>query len=293
MENPVVLGVDIGGTHITAAIVDLEKGLLIQNSITRNTVDSRKNKEEILTAWCEVINASSGKHISSISRIGIAMPGPFDYEKGVSLIKAQDKFDSLYLVKIKEELAKKLNLKPSAIRLINDAAAFMQGEVVCGAAKGYHNVLGLTLGTGLGSAISANGLAHDAALWNSKFKEGIAEDYLSTRWFIKKYAQLTGKVLKGVKELAFIAENDENAMHVFKEFAENLSDFLQPLIKEHESEIVILGGNIAQSFSLFSKTLKESLIKTYPNIIIKTTELNEHAALIGAATCWKSAPEIS
>lgn len=281
MEKPTVLGVDIGGSHITAAIVDLDKGILVKNSIKRNAVDSRTNKEGILAAWCEVINAAFIGNIGEKS-IGIAMPGPFDYENGISLIKDQDKFDSLYMVNVKEELAKKLQIKPSCIRLINDAAAFMQGEVFSGAAKGYQNVLGLTLGTGLGSAISVNGASQDAALWNSKFKSGIAEDYLSTRWFIKKYKQLTGTSIEGVKELSVIAQTDKNALKVFEEFGVNLGEFLEPIIKEHGSEIVILGGNIAQAFPLFSNILQEKLSK----INIKTTKLNEHASLIGAASCW-------
>ena len=282
MEKPTVLGVDIGGSHVTAAIVDLDKGVLVKNSIKRNAVDSRTNKEEILAAWCEVINAAFGKNNVGEKSIGIAMPGPFDYEKGVSLIKDQDKFDSLYMVNVREELAKKLAIKPSCIRLINDAAAFMQGEVFSGAAKGYQSVLGLTLGTGLGSAISVNGVSQDAALWNSEFKAGIAEDYLSTRWFIKKYKQLTGTTVEGVKELSSIAQTDHNAMKVFEEFGVNLSKFLEPIINGHGSEIVILGGNIAQAFPLFSNILQQKLPKTN----IKITELNEHASLIGAASCW-------
>jgi glucokinase len=285
MEKPTVLGVDIGGSHITAALVDLEKRALIQNSIRRNAVNSQQNEEELLNAWCEVINDAFGTVPKSERNIGIAMPGPFDYENGISLIKDQDKFKSLYLINIKEELAKRLQIEPSNIKFINDAAAFMQGEVFNGAAKGYTNALGLTLGTGLGSAVSINGVAKDAALWDSKFLGGIAEDYLSTRWFVNKYFSLTGKELAGVKELAAIAE-EPYAKQIFNEFGRALGHFLADIIKEKNAEVVVLGGNISQAFNLFAPHLISNLKAFHLDTEIKLTGLNEHAALIGAASCW-------
>lgn len=291
MEKPAVLGVDIGGSHITAALVNLETGTLIQDSIKRNAVNSKQEKEAILNAWCSVItDAFESTHIKE-KFIGIAMPGPFDYENGISLIKEQDKFNALYLVNIKEELASRLDIKPSAIHFINDAAGFMQGEVFSGAAKGHTHVLGLTLGTGLGSALSINGVASDAELWNSAFLEGIAEDYLSTRWFVGRYLELTGKTLEGVKELTGLVDADPLAQQVFVEFGANLARFLAPIIKKHEAEVVILGGNIAQAFNLFASSLNKGLQEQGLATPIKLTELNEHAALIGAASSWDLATQ--
>lgn len=290
MKKTAVLGVDIGGSHITAALVDLESGTLIAESIKRNPVNSKQEKTAILEAWCNVIEQAFAGANGKEKYIGIAMPGPFDYEKGISLIKEQDKFNDLYLVNVKEELASRLQLKPSAIHFVNDAAGFMQGEVFSGAAKGHRRVLGLTLGTGLGSALSVNGVASDAELWNSVFLDGIAEDYLSARWFTGRYSELGGKSLDGVRELAALVATDALAKQVFTEFGANLAQFLVPIIKKHGAEVVILGGNIAQAFDFFALSLNIGLSKQGLNISIKLSELNEHAALIGAASNWN--PEI-
>ncbi|TKC07982.1 ROK family protein [Pedobacter polaris] len=292
MEKPAVLGVDIGGSHITAALVDLETGTLIQDSIKRSAVDSRGNAEEIFTAWCDVINNAFGNDLSKERRIGIAMPGPFDYENGVSLIKDQDKFNALYQLNIKQELAERLNMETAHIKFVNDAAAFMHGEIFCGAAKGYNNALGLTLGTGLGSAISINGVAKDAELWNSEFLGGIAEDYLSTRWFVKKYKDLTEKDIAGVKELAAIVNEDPYARQIFNEFGRALGHFLADFIKNTGSEVVVLGGNISQAFDLFAPNLISNLKAFHLDTDIRLTKLNEHAALIGAASRWNSKVKI-
>jgi len=284
MEKPVALGVDIGGSHITAALIDLEKRTLIENSIKRSAVNSQESKEVILDAWVEIINdAFDGLPFES-RLIGIAMPGPFDYELGVSLIKDQDKFKSLYQVNVKDELAKRLDIPSENIHFINDAAGFLQGEVFAGAAKGNANVLGLTLGTGLGSSLCINHKATDAALWNSPFLDGIAEDYLATRWFVKRYSQLSGISLDGVKELVSAAKTDHLATQVFMEFGYNLAQFLIPIINKHKIDTVIVGGNIAQAFNEFSPELIATLKGNDIYAGIKISELKEHAALIGAAS---------
>ncbi|WP_029282844.1 ROK family protein [Pedobacter sp. R20-19] len=285
MEKPVALGVDIGGSHITAALVDLETRSLIDDSIKRSPVNSQESKEDILSAWCEVINQSF-KNIKNGNRnIGIAMPGPFDYQEGISLIKDQDKFKSLYQVNVKAELAKRLDVPLENIHFINDAAGFLQGEVFAGAAKGNSNVLGLTLGTGLGSSLSLKTRAIDADLWNAPFLDGIAEDYLSTRWFVKRYLQLSGKELAGVKELVEIVNEDHLATRVFMEFGYNLAQFLIPTINEHKIDAVIIGGNISQAFPAFAPELIAALKGNDIDASIKVSELKEHATLIGAASC--------
>lgn len=285
MESPIVLGVDIGGSHITAALVDADKRTLVADSIHRKQVDSQGEANTIFDAWCEVITDSFAGYDGLTKRIGIAMPGPFDYENGICLIKEQDKFKTLYNLNIKEELAKRLVISTATIHFINDAAGFLQGEVFAGSAPKANHVLGFTLGTGLGSSICSHGTAIDAALWNAPFLNGIAEDYFSTKWFINRYFQLSGRALNGVKDLSDFAHKDVHAKQVFNEFGNNFAQFIMPLVKKHKSEVVILGGNIAQAFNIFAPNLIDVLAQNEFKTKIKMTKLKEHAALIGAASC--------
>ena len=287
MGNSFVLGMDIGGSHITAALVDLEKRTFIEDSIKRSFVNSQEESTVILDAWCQIINKTYKGYEKITKSIGIAMPGPFDYERGISLIKDQDKFKTLYNLNIKEALAKRLCMPASNIRFVNDAVAFLQGEVFSdGTIKANANVLGLTLGTGLGAAVCINGVTKDAALWDSVFLNGIAEDYLSTRWFLKRYSQLSGKTVNGVKELLAIVDTDHFAARVFIEFGHTLAHFLIPVIKKYKSEVVIIGGNISGASGAFFPELMATLKNNNVRSDIKITKLKEHAALIGAASCW-------
>ncbi|WP_131538868.1 ROK family protein [Pedobacter nototheniae] len=283
MSKSIVLGVDIGGSHITAAIINLEEGILINESWKRESVNSLDDAETILENWSKVISASLKTTKLSVNRIGIAMPGPFDYKEGICLIKEQDKFKSLYKLNIKNELAERLNFRPENIHFINDAEAFTKGEVFAGSAKGAKCVMGLTLGTGLGSGIFEAGQTKDLSLWNAPFLNGISEDYLSTRWFVNRYKQLTGTELKGVKELVEVVKTDHSAVRVFMEFGHNMAEFLMPIIKKYKLEMVIIGGNISLAFDQFSPELVSILEANHLSAKVKITKLNEHAALIGAA----------
>ncbi len=118
-----------------------------------------------------------------------------------------------------------------------------------------------------------------------------AEDYLSTRWFIANYFKLSGKKVKGVKELAVLATEDIYALETFKEFGCNLSLFIKDIVKKHEPEIIVIGGNIANAFSLFKEAVHEQLALLPNRPLIKKAILGEHASVIGAACCWVQVEE--
>lgn len=290
MKNRIVLGADIGGSHITAKLVDLKTGGSVNGSEVREAVNAKGAEKEIITTWCSVIERAFGSTIEN-RKIGIAMPGPFDYEKGIAWMKNQDKYDALYGLNIKELIAEKIGLSPLDIKFINDAESFLKGEVFCGAARNSASAIGLTLGTGLGSAYYNNSLVEDANLWCSSFREGIAEDYLSTRWFTKRYEETTGKTISGVKELVSFS-NETAVMEIFNEFGTNLGLFLREMIEQNKPEVVVIGGNIAQAFKLFENRLTAILAGCSLQPVVKKAMLGEEASLIGAASCWRLTEDI-
>jgi glucokinase len=280
--DKVVLGVDIGGSHLTAALVDLESQSIIPNTQVRQSVNTQASPESIIKSWSEGMLEVMKRGRPFSGKIGIAMPGPFDYREGISFLKGQNKFDSLYGKNVKTMLARELNCQETSILFRNDASSFLQGELFGGAGQGFARALGITLGTGLGSAYAQNGIAEDVDLWQMPFKEGIAEDFLSSRWFTQRYKMLVGQEVNGVKELVSLAGKNTAAQEVFLEFGWNLSAFLREISRKFPPEVVILGGNIAQAYSLFAPVLEE-MNKQFP---IRLSRLGEEAAIIGVASCW-------
>ena len=285
--DKLVIGVDIGGTHITACIVNTDSGQIIDGTCVRGEIDPLQNKEYVIRAWAETIAACAKQHGRTIDRVGIAMPGPFDYEKGISLITGLHKYECLYGLNVKELLAAELGITPASIRMMNDATAYLAGELKAGAGKDCDHVAGITLGTGLGSALYEHGFFYDGDLWCFPFRESRAEEFLSSRWFTSEYAKRKKETVAGVKELAAMVHDDATAMKLFEEFGYTLGEVLKDWFSDHFPERIIIGGNIAKAWEMFKPYCEEVIRRHTLSCTLAPAQLGENAALIGAAYLWE------
>lgn len=282
-----VLGVYISGYHITTLVVNLQTREVLKPSYQRKPINSRGTANEIIDAAAVVIKQALNQAGMPITKIGLAMPGPFDYEQGISYIRNNKKHEALYGLNVKQMLAEKLGFPPSGICMINDAAAFLKGEVFAGVARGHNHVFGLILGTGLGTAKFTGGFAEDASLWDSAFLDSSAEEYLSERWFLKRYYELSGINVVDVKELATFYNSSNTVKQVFKEFAHNLALFSANIVRSTDAEIIVLSGDIAAKASdCFLSAYKTQLSKLGIELPVSVSKLNSDAVLIGVASCW-------
>ncbi|MHA6246910.1 ROK family protein [Pontibacter sp. CAU 1760] len=286
MDDGKVIGVDIGGSHITAAVVDLEKQAMVPGTLYRAEVNSEGSVAQVLDTWCAVINQAQATLPGTAVKLGVSMPGPFNYEEGICLFQNQNKYDCLYGLNVKQLLADRLQCGRDSIRMANDASCFLRGEVFGGAAKAATSAIGLTLGTGLGSATLQQGIAADADLWRSPFKDGIAEEYLSTRAFVAAYKKLSGREVADVKALAALYPQDAKAQEVFYAFGEDLALFLAPFVLKQAPDVVIIGGNIAKAWDFFVPATLQHLAGMGISVPLQQAILAEEAALVGAASHW-------
>lgn len=290
LSDYVFIGVDIGGSHITAAQVMPQHCSIQADTKVRLKVDSHGNAEYILDRWAEALRKICSPDKKDVTKVGIAMPGPFNYEDGISLIKGMNKYESLYGLNIRELLSLATGIKPENILFRNDAEAFLHGEVVFGKIPGTSKAIGVTLGTGLGSAKSANGITTDVFRAISTMHDGIAEDYISTRWFQKRCKELSGRTLANVEDL--LNDSDESLKQsLFDEFGTNLGSFLNTFAVDEDADVIIIGGNIAKSMHIFANQTVSCLDNK--NIAVKQSILWEDAALIGAACSWPEAEMLS
>jgi glucokinase len=274
------IGVDIGGSHISAAQVRWD-GIEAQfGSIYEADVNTFRSADEIVSDWAAVLRKAIGNQPDLL--IGVAMPGPFDYPNGISLIKDQGKMKALYGISVRNLLAGKLEIDPDKIFFTNDAEAFLSGECLAGAGRNFENALGLTLGTGLGSAMKIGTEVKDAKLWTASFRGGIAEDYLGTNWFKKYASENHGRAISGVKDLQGSDFNPEVAEEIYAQFGSTLGEFLSNYVFDFPCQGVVLGGKIARVAGRFLPYTHAYLEKHPSSIEISISELEERAALIGA-----------
>jgi glucokinase len=287
-QGQFVTGVDIGGSHITAALIDIIERKIVPSTIVRLSINAGGEVAEIIDTWSKCID-QSGKEAKA-QQICLAMPGPFDYEEGISGIQGQAKYEKLFGRNVKELLGEALQLPKSSVYMDNDAACFLHGEVFAGNAREYHDekVIGITLGTGLGSAVYNKGRAYSADLWDMPFKGKIVEEFLSTRWFLKRFEELTGEQVHGVKDIAAQVGQNEKAQAIFNEFGENLSEFLLEFIRRESPVAIVIGGNISKAYDLFKEKLLPAIHGYDPSIKIHLSSLGEEASLLGAVGSWHS-----
>ena len=265
-----ILALDVGGTFIKSAVI-YRNGTF--NELPQVPSCSGGSAAEIIEAFHTAI-AAGGK----VDAVGIAIPGPFNYACGISLMEHKfSEIKGLELRKVLPELP---------LRFVHDANAFLLGEIAVGAARGVARAAGITLGTGLGAALVVDGKpvcntlgspAENVSLWRKPFRNGSVEDHISSRALLSKYPA------PDVKTIADAAKaGDQLALAVWREFGEALNEVLTPWCVMHEIERIVLGGQITKDYALFAAPLM--------HLPITTAQLGTRAALYGVVQFSSNMP---
>lgn len=293
MDRNIAIGADIGGSHITCAAVNLETFRIIPETVSEKFVDNKAPASEIISIWAQALSESM-KRVSPdrLKGIGFGMPGPFNYVEGISYIKGVAKYESLYGCNVRNAITGSLGINYDCpVRFMNDVSSFAVGEALVGKASGYERSMSITLGTGFGSAfikdripvVQGPEVPMQGCVYHLAYKDTIADDYFSTRWFLLTYKTLTGKDIKGVKDIAGLAATDKIVMDLFKTFGNDLGSFLAYWLNKFRAEIVVIGGNISNAYDLFGDSFEKALKNEGCNCSVALSELKEDAALIGSA----------
>lgn len=288
------MGIDVGGSHISLSLVNPETGKMLEGSYLKQTIDPEGSATKILDCWQSLLNEALGEHGQmNIHGIGVAMPGPFDYKRGISKITGVQKYESLFGLNFKQATKHILKNGKIPVSFINDAEAYALGEYYEGGIQGHERTVFVSLGTGFGSAFLINGIPQvggekvpdNGYLYNWPVENGIADDKLSTRWFTQEWKKKTGATLDGVKELAEKARTgDAIALNLFDRFTENLSDLLIYWLDRFEADALAIGGNISRASDLFlDKLISKIKAAGLRDIAVCISELGEKAPVIGAA----------
>lgn len=270
-----MLGIDIGGTYLKSGIVDARG----------NVSNFRKDKlpatqEQTMKQLQKLIASAPGKEV------GIAIAGTVDARGN--------------LVRVSRNMAwKKIDLAPFLSRTTgkkvtaqNDANCFVLAEHHAGAAKGYNNVCGVTLGTGLGVGMIIDGKlyagAHNKAgeFGHAPYEAATVEDLLSSRSVEAYYQVVSGTKQKTYAIIDAGLNKEKDALYTFQMFGYNLGRALTIAATLLDPEIMVIGGGIAHAYPLFRKEMERSF-KKYTSALpqkikLKQSALMDHAGVVGA-----------
>lgn len=245
------IGIDMGGTNIRVGIV---QGDDIVKKAERPT-HAHRGEKEILNDLIETIKEVMTPQVKSI---GVGVPSVVDIEKGIVYNVAN--IESWKEVHLKEILEKEFNL-PVAIN--NDANCFALGEQKHGEAKGYNDVVGMTIGTGVGAGLIFNGQLYSGSntgageIGDFPYLDKNSEYYCSGQFFTNVHNIEGSKVAKKAEQ------GDKEALELFKTFGHHLGNLIKTVLFAYDPEVIIIGGSIAQSYKFYSEEMNK-VIGTFP-----------------------------
>ena len=261
LAAPAVPVVEVGGSHVSAALVGLDENPpSIRNLITAS-LDPAASADVLLDA---VLCCARALHAPAGARWGVAVPGPFDYDAGVAWYRGVAKFDALYGVDVGRRLRDGLGPEVAAhLVFLGDAEAFALGEWVFGAGRSARRILGVTLGTGVGASFLDGGVAvvdgpdvppaGRADLLTVDDRP--LEESVSARAIVARYARAGGPP----SSVAAIAERarggEDRAGAVLNEAFGILGAALAPWVASFGAQVVVVGGAMVRSWDLIAAPL--------------------------------------
>lgn len=155
-NNQFIVGVDLGGTNIVVCAMSADGSR--QHGLHSEPTRANEGEEAVIARMARMVNETvavtmreTGASKSDFKGVGIGAPGPLDREAGIVLVAPNLGW---HMVPLRDKMTELTGL-PAA--LDNDANCATYGEWWIGAAKGGKNVIGITIGTGIGGGLILDG----------------------------------------------------------------------------------------------------------------------------------------
>ncbi|WP_340677062.1 ROK family protein [Paraglaciecola sp.] len=276
MKQASIVVLDLGGTKINV-------GRYRDGKIEQNMVQPFDGQLSVSDSIVFLIGCINKLKLIDTCAIAIGVPSIVDVEQGI--VYSAVNIASWKKVHLKNMLEEHFSLP---VYVNNDVNCFSVGEHLSGAGKGFKDMIGLCLGTGLGAGIilhnklysGRNGCAGE--IGSISYLDSTLDDYCSGNFFKTQFNH-NGEVL------AVKARNgDKIAIGAFQQFGLHLSAAIKQLLLMFDPELIVIGGSVGQSFDLFIEHVWQSLDDfPYKNMLeslsIEQSQQQQHSALIGAA----------
>ena len=247
MEKVQIIGIDLGGTNLRAGVVNES----VLQSVVSQPLYAHGSRTEILEQIFGVIDNIISNDVKAI---GIGVPGLVDPGTKVLYdvvnVPALNDMDLLSILEQRYDIP---------VKIENDANCFVLGEFHFGAGRPYESVVGLTIGTGLGAGIIANGKLitgkHGGAgeFGMIRYLDKNIEYYVSGRFFEQVY-KISG-------EIAYerVLAGNVAAIEMYKDFGRHLGEAIRLILYALDTECLIIGGALKTAFPFYSMSMWETV----------------------------------
>lgn len=292
---------DLGGTKLRAALVTRSGKIAAQKS---QPVVQSKGFDGLLADFKSLADQLGPAPYGAIS---VASAGPLDPGRG-ELLDPTNFFTGNKSWGVLPLTASLKKIFKQPVRLENDAAAAALGEQWRGGHKKNKNLVAITLGTGVGIGVIANGelvragrglhpeASHIALSEDKTYRcgcgnYGCIEAHLGGTHFTRRLGQKLGREIDGHQAIALAKDGDRYAMEAFEEYGERLAQAVRALAVLFCAETVVMSGGFSHAHPYFLKhaqaRLPELLIRYREGVDLlpelKVSRLQDDAGILGAA----------
>jgi len=281
MKKDVIVGVDLGGTKVSA-------GAVAESVIQKAHSQRISAGESEAVVLGEIMQSIDEVFSHQVEGIGVGVPSIVDLDTG--LIYDVENIPSWKRVPLKARLEERYGV-PVVVN--NDANAFAVGEHVFGRGRGYRNLVGITLGTGMGTGVIIGGRLYSGGnccageIGSIPHKGLTVEDFCAGRFFLREAGIDGGIVYSRARE------GDPEAVGLFQRFGSELAFAVTVALYAYDPEAIIMGGSISAAFDLFQESLWSGLTgfdysHVVDRLVIAPSEL-PNGAVMGAAALFVEA----
>jgi glucokinase len=325
MNKDIKLGIDIGGTKIACSAITFHEDGQYTYTTPRTVATPTTSNAFIDSMASTLMLVMKDQGLNEFPAIGISTAGIVDSNAGQILgatgnLKAVDRNP----FPISELLAKKLGIDADRIHVENDANAACYGEVAVGAAKGFKDVVMITLGTGVGGGLVIDGNLIRGGKFSAAevghMRISLTNDRACTCGRLgcwEAYASGTGLARTGRREIRELPHSDVAldilqgkaveeltthdivaahqrgnalALQLLDKWHLHIATGLGNLMNVLDPEVVVIGGGMAQfvEAAKLQDYLNERIMDPMRDTPIRFATLGNDAGMIGAAALAKS-----
>ena len=323
-HDRLLAGVDIGGTKVLGIAIDPDDPRTVVDEVRVATPDGTDELMDAIAGVVRELGDRSGVGSGSLAGVGVGIAGLVDRQ---GVLHVGPNLPGLHDVHVGEELERRLGRH---VRVDNDATCAAWGEHMAGAGRGVDDAVCVTLGTGIGAGVVAEGfLVRGAHGFGGEAghmvvdprgplcpcgRRGCWERFASGSglgWLGREAAE-AGRFPRGVELAGGVAEHvrgedvthaaaegDPEALAVIETFASWVALGIGNLVTLLDCQLVVIGGGLVEVGELLLEPVRRAYVSKVmapeerPDVRIVAAELGEQAGAIGAALLgWEEGAEL-
>ena len=293
------VGVDVGGTSIKMGIVDGSGNIGTRREVPYREMSDDQPVIRIIINSIRDMISSSDITMDDIAGIGVSAAGCINSKTG-SVARNGGNIPGWSYTEVCRELKDEFNV-PAA--LANDANCAILGELWIGAAKGYSDVLGVTLGTGVGGGVITGGkllegsrgyageIGHFPTHAGGEHcicgLDGCFERYASTSALSRKAAEFESSWNNGRALFGAAESGDEDAKRIIDEWIGEIAWGVAGLIHIFDPQLILIGGGVSAQEKMLIRPLRQYVLSLVmpdyaDGLEFKAATLGNDAGMVGA-----------